>query len=81
MSDKDYKEERYNLKIIYRILLVISIVFGALSLYYSLVFYFAIVYKANLLLSRLSCIVCVIGVVIDLLLIVMIAKKLRDMNK
>lgn len=80
MSDNDNKEE-YNLKKIYRIILAISVVFGALFLYYSLVFYFAIVYKANLLLSRLSCIVCVIGVVIDLVLIVMIAKKLRGMNK
>ena len=81
MSYNDNKEEKYNLKIIYRILLVIYIVFDALFLYYSLVFCFAIVYKANLLLSRLSFIVCVIGVVLDLVLIVMIAKKLRGMNK
>ncbi len=81
MSDNDNKEERYNLKIIYRIILVISIIFGALFLYYSLVLYFAIIYKANLLLSLLYFVGCIICVIIDLVLIVIIAKKLRGMNK
>ncbi len=80
MSDNDNKEE-YNLKITYRILLAISIVFGALFLYYSLVLYFAIIYKANLLLSLLYFVGCIICVIVDLVLIVIIAKKLRGMNK